>query len=561
MSEMYFKNILISDVQTHKARFQEFSKGFNVITSNDNHVGKSSLLKSLYYTLGAEVEYDAIWDKNSKLYVVTISVNNQDYVIARCQKSFAVFKEEKLLLLTRSVGRDLTKVFEEIFGFSVYLPNKTTKKIEIAPPVFTYMPYYIDQDRGWTGLYGSFSHIDQYKKDDRIKSLYYHLNIYTRNTVELMAKRDSLRDDIARLEENKNKICIILEGLTQEIQSLLPAETMEELERNLHIPKEQIALLVKRIGDVRNKMQSLETIYQQHEHQLFVIQEHQLIKTKVKGVEEKRINICPQCGYTFDEEIYDVVRSNYNIQNEDYICQQIQLIINSISDESEEYKHQYVELMGLLKKQEQVFDESQDAYEIYTRQRGLKDSITHFNTELGENESQKASIEADIKMINKELSRLPNKKEIEDKYIEYVRFNIIHLDAWNPSYEGNIKLIKPIKAQGTLENKIILAQVIGLFQTMEYFKSSAIRLPFVVDSPRAKEASTSSSKEILKLIFEVDMLPQVILATMDYDSYESEINSSANIVVLNEKRRLLNEDDYQIHKDYIEGLTELLKDV
>lgn len=58
MNEMYFKSILIADIQTRTARFQKLRKGINVITSTDNHVGKSSLLKSLYYALGAEVEYD-----------------------------------------------------------------------------------------------------------------------------------------------------------------------------------------------------------------------------------------------------------------------------------------------------------------------------------------------------------------------------------------------------------------------------------------------------------------------------------------------------------------------
>lgn len=91
MNKMYFKDILICDVQDHTACFHEFTEGFNVITSQDNHVGKSSLLKSLYYTLGAEVEFDPVWNKNTKLYVVTICANGNHYKIARFQKSFAIF--------------------------------------------------------------------------------------------------------------------------------------------------------------------------------------------------------------------------------------------------------------------------------------------------------------------------------------------------------------------------------------------------------------------------------------------------------------------------------------
>lgn len=455
----------------------------------------------------------------------------------------------------------MVKKLEEIFSFSVYLPNKTTKKIEMAPPAFTFMPYYIDQDTGWSGLYNSFANIDQYRKNDRIKSLYYHLNIYTRNTVELLARKDYLMEEIQNLKEKEEKLRITYEALLDETDNLFPADTVEELEENMQIPKAQIAILVDRIGKTRNKMQSLETTLRQHEYQLEVIQEYQKIKLKEapRANIEKNLHTCPQCGYTFDDELYNIVRSNYNFRNEDYMCQQIQLIIKSISEELQRHKDRYVELMKMLEEQEKVYDESQDAYEVYVRQRGLKDSLKHFLKQLSDNASEQSGFGTEIKKIEKELRKLPNKKEVEEKYIEYVRLNIIQLDAWNSAYEDNIKLLKPIQAQGTLENKIILAQFVGLFQTMEYFKSRSIRLPFVVDSPRAKEPSVESSKNILKLIFQVDMLPQVILATMDYADFQVQIEQKANVIVLTEKRKLLNSKDYHLHKEQIEDIIELLK--
>ena len=92
-------------------------------------------------------------------------------------KRFAVFDGDTLLKITDSVTNGLAPLLGEIFDFSVYLPNKETGKVEMAPPAFTFMPYYIDQDKGWSGLYDSFASINQYKSTDRIKSLYYHLNI------------------------------------------------------------------------------------------------------------------------------------------------------------------------------------------------------------------------------------------------------------------------------------------------------------------------------------------------------------------------------------------------
>ena len=559
MKEMYFDNILIADIVEKTAHFHKFEKGFNVVTSQDNHVGKSSLLKSLYFAMGAEVDFDNVWNKNTKLYVVEFYIDEIKFSVARWQKAFALFRETELILTTKSVSRDLARKFEKIFSFAVYMANKKTNKIELAPPAFTFMPYYIDQDRGWSGLYESFSNIDQYKKSDRIKSLYYHLGIYTRSTVELMAKRDTLKDKIEQLKAEEEKSRITIESLYAEIQNLLPADSIEELERNLIIPKERISLLVSRIGETRNKIQSLETALYQHEHQLEVIQEYRKIKDGVSVREDRdKINICPKCGYSFDEEIYSIVRSNYNLQNEDYMYKQIEQIISSITSELEKYKESYVSLMDELKQQEQAYDEKQDSYEVYLRQRGLQDSVRHFTEQLGENVYEQEEHGREIKEIDKELRKLPNKKEVEENYIENVRLNIIKLDAWNSAYEGNIKLLKPIKAQGTLENKIILAQMIGLFQTMQYFRTNTILFPFVVDSPRAKEASHTSSKDILKLIFEMDYLPQVILATVDYSDFENEMKRRAKVTVLSEKRKLLTDDTYREYQSTIEELQELL---
>lgn len=559
MKEMYFQSLLIADMQNHVARFQEFSKGLNVVTSQENHVGKSSLLKSLYYTLGADVEYDPVWDRHSKLYIATICVDNEIYRIARLSKRFAVFQDDRLLQITESITKELTPFLSEIFDFAVYLPNRETEKVEMAPPAFTFMPYYIDQDKGWSGLYDSFAAITQYNKSDRIKSLYYHLNIYTKGTIELMARRDLLKDRLEDLQVENERLRTVLEALHEETDNLPPAENIQELEANLLTAKEHIEVLVVQIGEARNAVQELETALHQHQHQLQIIHEYHKIKDDRKDSPAHKLYACPNCGYVFDEEIFDIVRANYNSLNEDYMCQQIQLIINSVKEKLISSKEHYVSLMAKLKQQELAFTSEQNAFDIYVRQRGLGDSVRRYTQGLGINTAQIASVAAEIKEITKEINKLPNKREIEEKYIEFVRFNIMTLGAWSPAYEGNIRLLKPIKAQGTLENKIILAQFVGLFQTMEYFHSDATRFSFVIDSPRAKEASLSSSKEILRMIAQMKMLPQIILATIDYTEFQAEIEAPATVITLTEQRHLLNEQDYVKNEAYITSLFDLIK--
>lgn len=562
MKEVYFQSILIADLQKNTAHFQEFTKGLNVITSVDNHVGKSSLLKALYYTLGAEVDYDPVWDKNTKLYIAAIRVNDDIYQIARFMKRFAVFHFDKLILITDSVMKELSPLLEEIFDFAVYLPNKDSAKVEIAPPAFTFMPYYIDQDKGWNGLYNSFSAIEQYRKPDRIKSLYYHLNIYTKSTVELMAERDWLKDQLEVLQKESERLEVILAALQNEMENLPPADNMRELEEHLEIPKKRICLLIDEVGATRNVVQEGEIALSQHQRQLHIIQNYQVPRaSETDDADEavQRMHTCPYCGYTFDEEIFNIVRANYSALNEEYMCQQIQLIIDSAEQKLTSAKERYISLMEKLKKEEEAFHAEKDEFELYVRQRGLRDSVRRFSGELNSVRVRNADIIAEIKEIDKEIHHLPNKKDVEEKYIEFVRLNIINLDAWNPAYEGNIKLLKPIKAQGTLENKIILAQFVGLFQTMDYFKSSATRFPFVVDSPRAKEASLTSSRDILKMIAQLEMLPQIILATINFEDFKDEIKTPTTVITLTDQRKLLRDSDYANNADYIMAMAELLK--
>ena len=210
-------------------------------------------------------------------------------------------------------------------------------------------------------------------------------------------------------------------------------------------------------------------------------------------------------------------------------------------------------------REEVAYQAEKNEFDIYVRQRGLAASVRRFQKQLDEAAVEYQETDQQIKEINKELRKLPNRKEVEEKYIECVRLNIMTLDAWDPAYDGTIRLLKPIKAQGTLENKIILAQFVALFQTMEYFKTGATRFSFVVDSPRAKEAGVSSSKDILKMIAQMKMLPQIILATIDYSEFESEMEAPAKVIVLTKKRKLLNSNDFVENEEYITSIAEMLK--
>lgn len=68
-------------------------------------------------------------------------------------------------------------------------------KIVQAPSSFTFMLYFIDQDRGWSELYGSFQNVERFTKPERAKTVYYHLGLNTKSHMELQTKKDKLNNE------------------------------------------------------------------------------------------------------------------------------------------------------------------------------------------------------------------------------------------------------------------------------------------------------------------------------------------------------------------------------
>ena len=562
MNRMFFKSILVADIQEKTARFVEFKSGLNVITSSDNHVGKSSIVKSLYHTLGAEVNFDARWTKDTKVNLATIDIDGTEYQVARFMKRFAVFKGERLLLLTDSVTKELAPMLGRIFDFSVYLAEKGgNRRVVQAPPAFTFMPYYIDQDKGWAEPYNSFERMEQFSKPERAKSIYFHLGIYTKERIELQAKKDQLKDEIEELKQKENELRITVKALSDEVNNLIPAENIDDLEKQLRLPKKDIEELVQKAGKIRNQIQELQTGLQQHEYQLDVINQYQHIKPHIEdGAESrKQLHVCPNCGYEFDEELNDLVRSNYSQSNEEYLKSQIQFNIDNIKNELKVAEDTYVSIMADLRKKEEIYDESQDAYNAYLRFKGLGETLKKYQLDLVKNRMYQSDKQDNIKEIDKELRKTPDKKSIESNYISHVKRNIIHFGVWDQAYDRKIKLLSSLQAQGSLMPKIILSQFIGLFQTMNDLNRPIVRFPFIVDSPRSMESSDSSSEEILNEIVKINYLPQVIVATVDYDKFRVNDGGRAHKIYLEKQFHVLEEDQYKEYNHTIEGIYELLR--
>lgn len=150
MSKMIFKTLYIFSSVEKKAKVIHFSEGKNMITSSPidgTDRGKSIIMKSLYHTLGGDCFFDDKWNDGDKTYIVNFAIDDQEYYIYRNNKLFKVFNDELNLLFKAVERRELAMRLGAIFNFAIQLPAREEEKLEITPPVYNYILYFLDQDK------------------------------------------------------------------------------------------------------------------------------------------------------------------------------------------------------------------------------------------------------------------------------------------------------------------------------------------------------------------------------------------------------------------------------
>lgn len=96
---VYYKELLIFDKKTNKARKIKFEKGINIITSALNCVGKTSLSLMILYGFGAKVQFSDKWDLNNIFTKLTLEHDEKDITIIRYKDTYTILTNEKNIFI------------------------------------------------------------------------------------------------------------------------------------------------------------------------------------------------------------------------------------------------------------------------------------------------------------------------------------------------------------------------------------------------------------------------------------------------------------------------------
>jgi hypothetical protein len=199
MKSFLFKSIWLLSRKERKARFIEFHEK-KTLLQGKNHTGKSSIIKSLYLTLGAKPQGDLDqWDENT-ISLVDFSVDGLSYRALHQSGWRALFNENNQLLVASGTHADWSKKFADVAGFNLVLTDKTGKSVSADPKCF-FLPFFINQDGSWQSTWDTFTGLQQFKTPVK-PILEYFSGVKPPEFYTAKAKRDAVH--------------LILEGLKKE---------------------------------------------------------------------------------------------------------------------------------------------------------------------------------------------------------------------------------------------------------------------------------------------------------------------------------------------------------
>lgn len=558
MSILIIKEISLFYPQDETAKHVEFSYGKNVITSSivdGNNVGKTTILKSIYHTLGADCKFDAKWPGKDIISVVVADVGGKTYRFYRHDKLCRVFDDDNLLCEVTHKS-DLAEFYQREFGLAVYLPNRSDDELELAPPAFSFVLNYLDKPMG--PHFTSFEGLGQYTNvKDTI--IFNHLGAFDQRYYQLKKQQEQLVGEKSESDAKLVMLSSMIQKINSEIIDYDYSTDLETLNQEVNSISRTYSNLVKTLSSLKKDIIDLSNKRIALERQL----EELSAANKTTTSELTKINTlhkCPKCNSEIDD-LTTLRARGYNQQAAiimmwDELNRMLIEVVRELDGMQNKYKNKLEEVNGYKKqlktaksfsediiKQEgatQIRDRFvNDADALYLRIEGLKERISAIKKDIREYQNKINQLDEEYYPIIKNSLALFSLKEVDDSKIQKISSSFT-------ATENNIRLVTVI-------------WLYTLLRLKEKYNSDALVLPILIDSPSYGELDATKESELWKYVFSLpDSRAQIIITKLSFDeTLEKEFNVDKVIYLRNPKYELLNREDYIEHFGELERLQSL----
>lgn len=556
MKSLKFTQLLVLSNSTKSANQFEFSKNLNLIKATDNSVGKSTLLKLIFWGLGCEPELDTTWNAQDCKTIVEFEVDSDKYKVLRYKNQISLKENDSDTIEYQKITGDYSVKFAEIVNFKALLPNQNTGMVETPPPAFYFLPFYFDQKRSWAKAWDNFDNLGQYKNWKSI-IIKYHVGLLTPEHFKIESEKSEKKGNQIIIEKEVSKIDTAIEVvesfIPQAVQTVTAIKEIDEITEGI---KNDLVKLQQSQEQLLNELaiytaDNTYLVQQQVMTEKLIAELDKDYLFTIENIEEEEIE-CPLCGVIHENSIVNrasIMTDKAQAEN------QLKEILGEIAKiEKKIFKNEQEIILARNQideiNQKYVIEENEDEIIDFNKiiesiaAKSIRESVTKSKILM---QSEIKQISDDIKKMNKDQKELITTEQIDEindkfnsilsKYIKMLDAEAVNLSEINSPLDYS----KIIKEGGAAEGvRAILAYYLTIFKMVETY-GNEIKSPLIIDTPNQQEQSHTNYDKIVELLTnEFSEDTQVILSAMENEQLKI-YEDNAKVIILSKDKLLLKE--------------------
>ncbi|GAB1257504.1 hypothetical protein [Aurantivibrio plasticivorans] len=554
MKRLELEKVYLLSQKEKRARKIEFHPKTNLIVGV-NHTGKSSLIKSIFKTLGAKPQGKLKkWDE-ATISIVQFKVQGKSFKVAQHMGYRGLFDESDQLLTVTGDHVEWSKAFAEVTGFNLLVTNKGDLETVVADPACFFLPFYIDQDGSWQAGWDTFPSSKRFKTPMGA-ILEYFTGIKPFEWYKHDAKKKQAQLALSDLRSEKK----FLDRAKVRLENSLPMSGPKVDAENFSLEIDQLTEEVSFLNAEQEKLRKM--LVKERELISSVRAQIVLSQDALKVYEgdtnylehEREKLVCPICDAEHTENFLDlftyaedarILRTMVLELNHDLVG--LTKTHHASQDEMNKLEARYKKISEILeaKKGEMNFKDVVNSM-------SAEHAFNAFSTELADLESQIGVKLGEIEVLDEKLNGLKDNKRSKRILEDYRKAYSTALISLNlPSIEmKRQKLTSRPALSGSGGPRQILAYYAAIWQTA--VNNGDFLIPIVIDSPNQQGQDHINLPKVLEYVSKkLPTTTQLIIGSEIDTEYEFDKK-----IELSQPYQLLSEDEYDDVEKMISTYTE-----
>jgi len=546
--------VLISDSKKLANQFT-FPKRLNLITGEDNSIGKSTLAKSLLWSLGCDPVFDEEWKSNEIKSILYFTIDGKEYFSCRGTQSIILGAVGSTGKRYGNVTGKFSEDLSELVNFEMKLPNRKTDILETPPPAYYYLPFYIDQIKSWHSPWEAFANLSQYSRWKTPLIKYF--------TGYIKPEHFEIEEDIYDIEVGKKESKQNIEKFNNAAEVVVDISTdlgvalsdyefvriQEEINNELQELIEYQTRIYNNQTDTTANIYDLERQYDLAKASASELEED--YKFAVESIPNDILE-CPLCGTLHDNSLRNRALL---LSEKDALVSEASLIALKINENKELLAQINKEAQSITQQIEKINNKyipNEADGEILTQVINMisKENVSkNIHNKIDIENVKVAKADSSIRTLKSDQRKLLSKEEKEDLNVSFMLKLSENIHSLGSSGISLSKVSSPadytkLIGGGAAEAaRALLAYQLSVIQQIHSLKTCIVP-PFVVDTPNQQEQAEHRYETLIQeLMKSVPSDYQVILCAMENDAL-TKFKEEANVINL-DSNRLLHPSKYE----------------